>query len=101
MKAAIPLLRKQFQEKAVFDQVYKYAFKFALMEPNQKVLALETAVAYWELLLAGRFHDLELWIQFLKEKHSKGISRDTWNLFLDFINGCEENYASHDLTGAW
>lgn len=42
--------------------------------------ALDVAVAYWQLLLKGRFKHLDLWLQFVQEEYGKSISRDTWNL---------------------
>jgi DCN1-like protein 1/2 len=79
LKSKIPLMRKELQDPKKAKQIYQFTFNFAKVE-NQKNLALETAIAFWDLLMADRFSDLELWKEFLLEKHGKAISKDTWNL---------------------
>jgi DCN1-like protein 1/2 len=65
---------------------------------NQKSLSLETAIAFWDLLMTGRFKYLEEWKSFLIENHGKAISRDTWNLFWDFATNFTD-FSSHDTDG--
>ncbi len=101
LQAALPILRNSLNERDTFRDIYKYTFTFALLEPAQKVLPLESAVAFWKLLLTGKWNDLDLWVEFLEEKHGKGISRDTWTLLLDFIHSAKPGYNGHDLNGAW
>ncbi|KAJ3302556.1 hypothetical protein HDV03_004872 [Kappamyces sp. JEL0829] len=86
LKAAIPKMREELQDPVKGKQIYQFTFNFAKVE-NQKSLALETAIAFWDLLLADRFPHLELWKDFLVKKHGKAITKDTWNL---------GNYADHD-----
>ncbi|RUO96147.1 Cullin binding-domain-containing protein [Jimgerdemannia flammicorona] len=81
MRAAIPGMRLSLVDDQTFKEVYSYAFNFGRMQ-GQKSLALEVAVELWRLLLSDRFEQLELWLQFVEEKHGKAISRDTWNLSL-------------------
>lgn len=92
----------------MFKGVYTYTFEFGKVE-GQKSLPLDTAIALWELLLPARYIHLQYWFTFLKvsyimneslkEKHGKSISKDTWNLFWDFIEGCRGDYDQHDDEG--
>ncbi len=101
LQAVLPTLRESLDEKDTFKEVYKYTFMFALLEPAQKVLPLEQAIPFWQLLLKDKWEDLEVWVAFLEEKHGKGISKDTWMLLLDFIYSAKVGYDGHDLNGAW
>lgn len=81
---------------------------------------LDMAIAYWNLCLRGRYLYLDLWCQFLQvrgnyqlaiclyvtyglsilqEHHKKAISRDTWNLFLEFTTTVDEQFSNYDEEG--
>ncbi|CEG66694.1 Putative Defective in cullin neddylation protein [Rhizopus microsporus] len=83
-----------------FRKVYHYAFLFG-RQTGQKNLALEAAIELWRLLLSDRYSLLEQWIQFLQQKHNKAISRDTWNLFLDFISQINTDLQNYNPEEAW
>ncbi|KAK9766037.1 Scaffold-type E3 ligase, variant 2 [Basidiobolus ranarum] len=100
MKKIIPKLREELNDEEKFKQVYQFTFKFSRSE-NQKSLPLDIAILLWQLLLEGRYDHLDVWIQFLQEKHGKAISKDTWNLFLDFIRSSPHDFNGHDMEGAW
>ncbi|KAI8370119.1 Cullin binding-domain-containing protein [Choanephora cucurbitarum] len=93
-------LKERFQTEEGFRKVYNYAFLIG-RQTGQKNLSLEAAVELWQLLLSGRYNFLEDWIQFLEQNHKKAISRDTWNLFLDFVNQTEVDLQNYDSEGAW
>ena len=59
------------------------------------------AIAYWNICLRGKFKYLDLWCEFLREHHRKAISRDTWNLLLEFTLTIDENFSNYDEEGAW
>ncbi|KAI9002341.1 potentiating neddylation domain-containing protein [Gaertneriomyces semiglobifer] len=100
MRDTIPTMRKELDDPAKFKEIYQFTFGFAKAD-GQKSLALETAVAFWELLLREKFQHLDLWLQFVQENYGKSISKDTWNQFLEFIRASDENFSNHDTESAW
>ncbi len=98
--------------KGLYEKVYEYTYAFARQE-GQKSLALENALAFWDLILPasptfkkegsdGTFtqHQLDLWKKFLSE-HTGGraISKDTWTQFLDFTREINADFSNHDFDG--
>ncbi|TGZ80514.1 DUF298-domain-containing protein [Ascodesmis nigricans] len=120
MKAAIPTLRSSLADNDTFKRIYLFTFNYA-REPPSKSLPLDSAMAYWKLLLEGRFDTLlPVWFEFLenmeKEKNKdlkdgdaakrKGvvITKDTWGCLLDFVKFANEDpgLEKYDLEyGSW
>jgi len=124
MTSALGRLRTRLgQDPAYFQKVYNYTFDFARAE-GQRSIAVETAQDFWGLLLphglaggalahvdaAGdavmdgegwRGEYLDWWFEFLNERGGKGVSKDTWIMFLDFIRTIDAQFAEYDTEAAW
>ena len=48
-----------------FKDFYQFTFNYA-KNPGQKGLDLDMAIAYWNIVLKGKFKFLEVWTKFLK-----------------------------------
>ncbi|KAI8826426.1 dcun1d1 protein [Chytriomyces cf. hyalinus JEL632] len=99
MKKSIPVIRGDLDDAIKFKDIYLFTFNFARQE-NQKGLALETATAFWQLLLAGRYEHIDLWLEFL-EDHKNSISKDTWVQFHDFTKKYPSTFEGYEEDGAW
>lgn len=101
LKACLIVAEKELRyNQASFKDLYQFTFKYA-KNLQQKSLDLELAIAYWNILLRNRFKYLDLWVDFLRENHKRVITRDTWNLLLDFSLMIDDNMSNYDEEGAW
>eukprot|EP00195_Chlamydomonas_chlamydogama_P011320 CAMPEP_0202897888 /NCGR_PEP_ID=MMETSP1392-20130828/6541_1 /ASSEMBLY_ACC=CAM_ASM_000868 /TAXON_ID=225041 /ORGANISM="Chlamydomonas chlamydogama, Strain SAG 11-48b" /LENGTH=294 /DNA_ID=CAMNT_0049583653 /DNA_START=176 /DNA_END=1058 /DNA_ORIENTATION=+ len=85
-----------------FNKFYRFVF-YISKEPQRKHLQIETAIAAWQLVLAGRFRLLSAWCDFLWQKHStvRVINEDQWRQVLDFSRTVHEDLSNFDPNGAW
>ncbi|PIO76214.1 hypothetical protein TELCIR_01728 [Teladorsagia circumcincta] len=93
-------LDAELSEPAAFRELYSFTFLYGKLS-SQRNLDLETALAYWKILFADKFPLLSLWEEFLLAEHGKAISRDTWNLLLDFCLTIRPDLTNYDEDGAW
>lgn len=98
--------------KGLYEKVYEYTYGFARKE-GQKSLALENALAFWDLILpasptfqreggSGTFaqQHLDQWKKFLSEQTGgRAVSKDTWVQFLDFTKEINQDFSNHDFDG--
>lgn len=99
-KHKLHAFRSEFNDNKMFHEIYAFAFGFGLSE-GQKSLPIEVAMGLWDLLLPKKFPLLQDWLQFVQSKGVKGVSRDTWNLLLDFAETVNADLSSYDEDGAW
>lgn len=102
LQATIPHLSKLIETERDFKLFYSFCFSFS-KEPGQKSLGIDIATPMWELLLSKRFPQLSSqWLSFLEEKKPcKGVTRDTWDLLLEFFLKVEESFSNYDENEAW
>jgi hypothetical protein len=65
LRSRLPSLEKEIQDPAKFKEFYQFTFNYA-KNPGQKGLELDMALAYWNIVLKGKFRLLEIWTRFLK-----------------------------------
>ncbi|TFK48210.1 hypothetical protein OE88DRAFT_1727886 [Heliocybe sulcata] len=124
MKASLLRLRDKLgSDPHYFQQVYSHTFDFARPE-GARVLSVETAQAFWGLLLphglqggalahipskdgdddvdmggsqeGWQEEHIQWWFDFLNEKAGKGVSKDTWMMFLDFVRTIDSKFVKYD-----
>ncbi|KAI6013913.1 putative SCRO protein [Pisolithus marmoratus] len=147
LRNALPRLRNKLaSDPQYFVAVYNHTFTLIRTE-GQRSLALDTAIAYWELLIPfglsggalkhvssslssnantcrdnNHCNDVDIdmadeessgggsgwdekhtewWFEFLREKGTKGVSKDTWQMLAEFIRTIDGRFEQHDATAAW
>lgn len=87
-----------------YHSLYKWAFSFALESETQRTLSVEIASQLWKVVFSPDEPPiLDFWLSFLESSADslRGISRDTWNLFLIFVRRCAHDLSTYDETEAW
>lgn len=100
LKRRLPSVEQELSDQSKFKELYLFTFNFA-KTPGQKCLELDMAIAYWNIVLKGRFRFLDLWVQFLTENQKHSIPKDTWDLLLDFSYTITDEMDNYDDEGAW
>ena len=65
LRSKLPSLEKEIQDANKFKEFYQFTFNYA-KNPGQKGLDLDMALAYWNIVLKGKFRFLDVWTKFLK-----------------------------------
>lgn len=89
-------------DSAYFKKVYRFTFTYIKPE-GTRTLATESAVAYWELLLCDKFTKLPAWTEFMSTVYKKAVSKDTWNMILEFTYyfAADPKLENYDLEASW
>ena len=58
-------MEQEIQDETKFKEFYQFTFNYG-KTPGQKGLDNEIALAYWNILLQGRFGLLDTWTKFVK-----------------------------------
>ncbi|KAG0412631.1 hypothetical protein HPB47_010223 [Ixodes persulcatus] len=102
LRARFPDMREEARDPARFRDLYRFTFKFGL-EAGQRVLPTEMAAQLWRLVFSEAPPAvLERWLAFL-EAHPevRGITGDTWNMFLHFADTAGRDLSTYDDAEAW
>ncbi|KAK0200708.1 defective in Cullin neddylation protein 1, partial [Desarmillaria ectypa] len=127
MRASLPKLsQKLSSDPNYFRKVYNHTFEFGRLE-GQRSLAMDSAQAFWALLLPHGLKggalshttstdedDVDMdatseegwkdqytqwWFEYLEAKGGKGVSKDTWSMFLDFVRSIDAKFEKYDAEG--
>ncbi|XP_069590302.1 DCN1-like protein 3 isoform X1 [Ranitomeya imitator] len=100
-----PSLLNEAKQEDKFKDLYRFTFQFGLdSEEGQRSLHREIAIALWKLVFTqNKPLILDHWLDFLTENPSgiKGISRDTWNMFLNFTQVIGPDLSNYSEDEAW
>lgn len=100
-----PFMLLEAQGEESFKDLYRFTFQFGLdAEEGQRSLQRDIAIALWRLVFTQDSPSiLERWLDFLAENPSgvRGISRDTWNMFLNFTQTIGPDLSNYSEDEAW
>ncbi|KAK2156781.1 hypothetical protein LSH36_205g03037 [Paralvinella palmiformis] len=104
IQSRFPDLLEEVRDKEKFKDLYRWTYKFGLdSEAGQRTLPVDMAVSLWQLVFSERQPPiLKQWLSFLDIHHNvRGIPRDTWDMFLNFVEAVGDDLSSYDDTEAW
>ncbi|KAH7927071.1 DUF298-domain-containing protein [Leucogyrophana mollusca] len=85
-------------QKAAFSELYQFCFILA-KPPQGRNIDIETAIAFWSVLLGPRYPIITDVIEFLNEKGTyKGANKDLWSMFCRTVDRSLKDY---EADGAW
>ncbi|XP_027052103.1 DCN1-like protein 3 [Pocillopora damicornis] len=86
-----------------FKDLYRFTFKFGLdVDEGQRALPKNIALPLWKLVFSRNVPAvLDRWFAYLENRQLRGISRDTWYMFLNFTEAIEPDFENYDDSEAW
>jgi len=99
MKKKCAQWRDELKQSNKFKQFYNFVFDY--LREDKKIIAMEEAMTVWDMMGVNeeRWALMPKWLDFCKEK--KAMSRDTWRLFLNFMEQYPKDLSSYDADGCW
>ncbi|KAH9365399.1 hypothetical protein HPB48_022723 [Haemaphysalis longicornis] len=85
-----------------FRDLYRFTFRFGL-ESGQRTLPTDMAAQLWRLVFSLEPPPvLDRWLAFLDQHPEvRGITSDTWNMFLHFAETAGRDLSTYDDSEAW
>lgn len=100
-KDRVDTMKAELIDPVAFKRFYQFVFT-AGREGIQKSLDLDMAIELWKITIGDKFTNLPMWCEYLKELGTvKVISKDTWELLLDFATQVNSKFSNYDPDGAW
>ncbi|KAI6191666.1 Defective in cullin neddylation protein [Aphelenchoides bicaudatus] len=91
---------EELDNRDAFRSLYQFTFHYAKSAAT-RFLEVETAILYWTLLFQNKDERVPQWVEFLRREKQRGVSQDTWNLFLSFLISTDMDYSNFDFAGAY
>ena len=103
LKERFPELLEEAGDSRHFKDLYNFTFSFGLdHSTGQRSLPADMAVPLWDLVFSQKRPELlDRWFAFLQSREVRGISRDTWNMFLPFVQTIKSDLSNYDESEAW
>ena len=103
LKERFPDLLGEARDSKHFKDLYNFTFSFGLDHSSgQRSLPIDMAMPLWDLVFTqSRPEVLDHWFHYLQESEVRGISRDTWNMFLPFVELVHPDLSNYDESEAW
>jgi len=100
LKDKLDSLRAELWDEVVFKNFYQWVFNYA-KEGTARTLDTQGACELWKLIFADRFKYLDQWCKYLlEEKKLRVVSKDIWNIFLEFTKQIQNGPENYDANGA-
>ncbi|KAJ3564119.1 hypothetical protein NP233_g8502 [Leucocoprinus birnbaumii] len=87
--------------KEAFRKLYLYCFML-VKPPSSKNIEMETAVAFWSVLLGPKYPLMRDVLEYINEKGTyRAANKDLWNMMLEFCETVNPNLDNFEADGAW
>ena len=102
LRARFPELIEEAEVSERFRDLYRWTYRFGL-ETGQRTLPVAMAVSLWRLVFSRRPPAvLNRWLEFVERRRDvHGILRDTWDMFLTFVEVIGDDLSHYDDMEAW
>jgi len=87
--------------KKAFSELYSFCFALA-KPPQARNIDMETASAFWSVLVVPRYPIMSDILEFINEKGTyKGVNKDLWGMTLEFCRTVDRDLSNYDADEAW